>query len=68
MLKWQANFLSGRFLSRDLSPYNGFDYSLNVYGSDGKALTSWAEVAAATRAAGNYATGTLPATGRSSPP
>ena len=57
VLKWQANFLSGRFLSPDLNPYNGFDYSLNVYGSNGKALTSWAEVAAATRAAGNYATG-----------
>ena len=57
VLKWQANFLSGRFLSPDINPYNGFDYSLNVYGSNGKALTSWAEVAAATRAAGNYATG-----------
>ena len=57
VLKWQANFLSGRFLSPDLNPYNGFNYSLNVYDSDGKALTSWAEVAAATHAAGNYATG-----------
>ena len=57
VLKWQANFLSGRFLSPDLNPYNGFNYWLNVYGSNGKALTSWAEVAAATRAAGNYATG-----------
>ncbi|GEP58922.1 hypothetical protein RSO01_60880 [Reyranella soli] len=58
VLKWQANFLSGRFLSQDLDPYNGFNYLLNMYGSDGKALTGWAEVAAATRAAGNYAIGT----------
>ena len=54
VLKWQANFLSGRFLSPDLNPYNGFIYWLNVGDSSGKALTTWAEVAAATKAAGDY--------------
>jgi Ca2+-binding RTX toxin-like protein len=54
VLKWEANFLSGRFLSPDLNPYNGFNYLLYVYGNDGKALTSWAQVAAA---ADNNATG-----------
>ena len=52
VLKWEANFLSGRFLSSDINPYNGFNYSLNVYGNDGKTLTSWAQVAAGTQAAG----------------
>ena len=57
VLKWEANFLSGRFLSSDINPYNGFNYSLNVYGNDGKTLTSWAQVAAGTQAAGNSSTG-----------
>lgn len=57
VLKWEANFLSGRFLSPDIDPYNGFNYSLNVYSSSGQALTTWADVASATRAAGNYSTG-----------
>jgi Ca2+-binding RTX toxin-like protein len=57
VLKWEANFLSGRFLSPDLNPYNGFDYLLNVYDSNGEALTTWAAVATATLAAGNYQTG-----------
>ena len=51
MLKWQANFLSGRFLSPDLNPYNGFIYWLNVGDSSGKAFTTWAKVEAATKAA-----------------
>ncbi|WP_188973992.1 calcium-binding protein, partial [Neoroseomonas lacus] len=57
VLKWEANFLSGRFLSPDINPYNGFNYSLNVYSSSGQALSTWADVAAATRSAGNYSTG-----------
>jgi hypothetical protein len=57
VLKWQANFLTGRFLSPDLNPYNGFDYLLNVYGRNGNALTSWAGVASATLAGGNFRTG-----------
>ena len=60
MLKWQANFLSGRFLSPDLNPYNGFIYWLNVGDSSGKAFTTWAEVEAATKAGDYYATGPFP--------
>jgi len=54
VLKWEANFLSGRFLSPDLNPYNGFIYWLNVGDSNGNAYTTWAEVEAATKAAGTY--------------
>ncbi|WP_428662811.1 hypothetical protein [Reyranella sp.] len=57
VLKWEANFLSGRFLSPDLNPYNGFNYTLNVYDSAGNALTSWADVADGLRSWGNYQTG-----------
>ncbi|MBW6397544.1 calcium-binding protein [Roseomonas sp. HJA6] len=57
VLKWQANFLSGRFLSPDLNPYTGYNYSLTVYGSNGSSLDTWAQVASAARDAGNYATG-----------
>jgi len=54
VLKWQANFLSGRFLSPDMNPYNGFIYRLDVGDSSGKLFTTWAEVEAETKAVGTY--------------
>jgi len=56
VLKWQANFLSGRFLSSDIDPHNGYNYLLNTMDENFGWLGSWADVAAATRAAGNYTT------------
>ena len=57
ILKWQANFHSGVFLSPDINPYNGFNYVLKVYNANDVAYTTWAQVAAATQAAGFYETG-----------
>jgi Ca2+-binding RTX toxin-like protein len=56
VFKWQANFLSGRFLSPDISPYNGFNYQLIVRASNENWLQSWSEVRTANQAAGNYNT------------
>lgn len=55
VLKWQANFLSGRFLSADMDPHNGYAYNLNVWaGAEGGTyLKTWAAVGNATIAAGN---------------
>ncbi|MBR0670150.1 calcium-binding protein [Neoroseomonas soli] len=56
VLKWQANFLSGRFLSPDIDPHNGYNYILNAMDSQRNWHGTWSEVADATRAAGNYST------------
>ena len=56
VLKWQANFLSGRFLTSDMDPHNGYNYTLNIYDSAGNYLKTWAQVTQALKAAGNYTT------------
>ena len=56
VLKWQANFLSGRFLTPDMDPHNGYNYTLNIYDSAGNYLKTWAQVTQALKAAGNYNT------------
>ena len=56
VLKWQANFLSGRFLTPDMDPHNGYNYTLNIYDLAGNYLKTWAQVTQALKAAGNYNT------------
>ncbi len=65
VLKWQANFLSGRFLSPDLDPHNGYAYSMNVYVSSTSTqyLKTWAAVQSAMQANGNAQTDATPSSG-----
>jgi hypothetical protein len=54
-LKWETNFIAGRFLNaaNGFNPRDGVAYNISVYSSPGKSLQTWAEIGAATRAAGN---------------
>ena len=54
-LKWEANFLVGRFLNsaNGFNPHDGVAYSLNIEDSSGTNYKTWAQIEQATVAAGN---------------
>ncbi|WP_218037686.1 hypothetical protein, partial [Reyranella soli] len=54
-LKWEANFLVGRFLNNasGFNPHDGVAYSLNIKDSNGTNYKTWAQIEQATIAAGN---------------
>ena len=56
VLKWMANFLTGRFLSPDMNPHLGYAYLLTIGApSAGPYFTTWAQVQAAMVAQGRAA-------------
>ena len=54
VLKWEANFLVGRFMNaaNGFDPHDGVAYNLSVYAGPGTSYQSWAEIEHATQAAG----------------
>lgn len=59
-LKWEANYLVGRFLNADQggNPHDGIAYNITVGTPDGTPYTTWAQINAATIAAGYQSNGT----------
>ena len=57
---WQVNFLAGRFLSGSLGldPYDGATFYLPIANADGTQYQTWAQIEAATQAAGVASDGT----------
>ena len=56
-LKWESNFLVGRFLNsaNGFNPHDGVAYNLNVGNGSGQDYNTWAQIEQATVAAGNSA-------------
>ena len=57
---WQVNFIAGRFLSGSLGldPYDGATFYLPIANADGTQYQTWAQIEAATQAAGLASDGT----------